>query len=89
VLKEGEGFPDTCGQNGTFVPFANTKAERLSAGDPRFSIAERYRDHKDYVRAVTRAAKKLVKEGFLLKEDEDRIIDRAERDGVNLWLAVP
>ena len=41
------------------------------------------------MRAVTRAAKKLVKEGFLLKEDEDRIVDRAERDGVNLWLAVP
>ena len=24
------GFPDTCGQNGQFFPFANTKAERLS-----------------------------------------------------------
>ena len=89
VLKEGEGFPDTCGQNGTFVPFANTKAERLAVGDPRFSISERYLDHKDYVRAVTRAAKKLVREGFLLKEDEDRIVDRAERDGVNLWLTAP
>ena len=89
VLKEGAGFPDTCGQNGTFVPFANTKAERLTAGDPRWSIAERYRSHNDYVRAVARAAKKLVKEGFLLEEDEDRIVERAERDGVNLWLAVP
>jgi hypothetical protein len=36
-----------------------------------------------------RAAKKLAKEGFLLKKDEDRIVDRAERDGVNRWLAVP
>ena len=31
------------------------------------------------------AAKKLVKEGFLLEEDEDRIVERAARDGVNLF----
>ena len=35
---------------------------------------------------VAEAAKKLVKEGFLLKEDEDRIIKRAAREGVDLWV---
>ena len=33
------------------------------------------------------AAKKLVKEGFQLKEDEDRIVEACTRR-VNLWLAV-
>jgi hypothetical protein len=28
VLKSGAGFPDTCGQNGTFIPFVKAKAER-------------------------------------------------------------
>jgi len=85
LLFEGAGFPDSCGQHGQFFPFANTKAERVAAGDPRPSIAERYKDHKKYVMEVARAAKKLVKKGFLLQEDEDRIVERAERDGFNLW----
>jgi hypothetical protein len=89
LLHPGAGFPDSCGQHGQFFPFANTKAERAAAGDPRKSIEERYRDRRDYVRQVAHAAKKLVKEGFLLEEDEDRIVARAERSGVQLWLFAP
>jgi hypothetical protein len=86
---EGAGSPNRCGQDGSFIPFANTKAERMAAGDPRPSIEERYRSHADYVQKVARAARKLVNDGFLLEEDEDRINERARRSGVQLWLLPP
>jgi hypothetical protein len=85
LLHEGAGFPDSCGQHGQFFPFANTKIERLAAGDPRPSIAERYENHSEYVREVAHAARKLVKEGFLLEEDKERLIEEAEAKGVELW----
>jgi hypothetical protein len=85
LLHEGAGFPDSCGQHGQFFPFANTKAERLATGDPRRSIEERYKNHSEYVQEVARAAKKLVKEGFLLREDEKRIVEEAEMKGVGPW----
>lgn len=85
----GAGSPNRCGQDGSFIPFANTKAERLAAGDPRPSLNERYRNQQDYVQQVVNAAKKLVEQGYLLEEDEDRIVQRAERSGVKLWLEAP
>ena len=84
VLKEGAGFPDTCGQNGTFIPFAKTKAERVAAGDPRPSLQERYRNHGAYVSAVAKSAARLVQDGFLLGEDKDRIVERAAKHGMDL-----
>jgi hypothetical protein len=86
----GRGNPDRCGQvNGTFSPFANTRAERLAAGDPRPSIEERYKSHEDFVKKIAKAAKKLVKDRFFLEEDEARIIETAERTGVRHWLTPP
>jgi len=89
LLKPGMGGPDICGQNGQFIPVANTRAERLAFGDPRPSIEERYRNHRAYVNAVSRAAERLVREGFLLHEDEDRIVTRAARQGTDLWKMSP
>lgn len=89
LLKPGMGGPDICGQNGQFIPFANTRAERLAAGDPRLSIEERYRNHRAYVSSAARAAERLVREGFLLEEDEDRIVTRAARQGTDLWKMSP
>ena len=73
---------DLCDLNGMFLPFATTKAERLATGDPRLSLKERYKNHKGYVKAVKKAAKKLKKEGFLLKEDEKRIKKEAKESDV-------
>jgi len=86
-LREvGEGYPDSCGQHGQFIPFAFTEAEREAAGDPRPSINERYETHQDYVQAITRSARRLVRQGLLLREDQERIVRRAELTGVNRWL---
>lgn len=73
---------DLCDLTGMTVPLHRTRAERLSAGDPRRSLEELYRDHEGYVRAVRKAAKKLREEGFLLKEDERQVIQEAEASDV-------
>jgi hypothetical protein len=81
--------PDICGQLGQFIPFANTKAERLAAGDPRPSLEERYRNHGAYVNRVARAAARLVRDGFLLDEDKDLIVQRAAKQGLSMWKPTP
>jgi hypothetical protein len=70
---------------GQFIPFANTKAERLAVSDPRLSIEERYASQGDYVRAVQEAAGALVRQRFLLIEDYDRMVETALQKGTDLW----
>jgi hypothetical protein len=43
------------------------------------SLEERYKDHADYVQQVSRAARNLVDERFLLPEDAERIISEAKK----------
>lgn len=67
-----------CGLDGFFRQFARTKAERETNGDPRPSLEERYRDKSDYVTRVRQAAVALERDGYLLAEDVQRILGRAE-----------
>jgi hypothetical protein len=64
---------------GSYIPFAKAPAERRRTDDPRLSIEERYKDHADYVQQVSRTARRLVDERFLLLEDAERIIDEAKK----------
>lgn len=66
-----------CSYAGGFVPFARTRTQRLSSGDPRLSLEERYGDRQGYVCAVRRAAQQSIEEGFLMKDDGQRLIDEA------------
>jgi hypothetical protein len=59
---------------GAVVPFAATKEERQSTGDPRPSIEERYASKDGYLAAVRQAAEGMVAERFILEEDVDRIV---------------
>jgi hypothetical protein len=72
-------FPEgeLCDRDGTYAPFAKTKAEREGAGDPRLSLEERYRDQADYVAKVSAAANALVAQRLLLAEDAERYIAAA------------
>ena len=54
---------------GATLPLPRTRAERERAGDPRPSIAERYRSREDYLARVAEAARALVRDGYLLEED--------------------
>ena len=53
---------------GGYLPFAKTAAEREAAGDPRPSVAERYRDFDEYLERYMTAAEALVAQRFLLPE---------------------
>jgi hypothetical protein len=50
-----------CTYDGGMIPFARTQAERLTNGDPRLSLEERYGDHAGYVAAVQHAADNAVR----------------------------
>lgn len=68
---------ELCYLDGSFIPFAKTKAERGATGDPRPSLEERYRNKADYVAKVHQAAVALERAGYLLAEDVQRIADQA------------
>lgn len=67
---------------GGYIPFPRTKAERMASGDPRLSLEERYGTHDAYVARVRAAASQLVRDGFLLKDDAERLIHEADQSGV-------
>jgi hypothetical protein len=72
----------TCNYVGGMIPFAVTLAERLTTGDPRLSLQERYGDHDGYVAAVTAAANNAVALGYLLPADAATIITQATNSDV-------
>jgi hypothetical protein len=79
-----EGFSpgELCGLSGSYIPFAATKQERQSNGDPRPSLEERYADHATYVDHVRRAAEALKNERLLLDEDVQRYVAAAQNASV-------
>ena len=60
---------ELCDRDGSFSPFARTKAEREAAADPRPSLEERYGSREGYVAKVGAAADALVRERLLLPAD--------------------
>nr|WP_312120045.1 alpha/beta hydrolase domain-containing protein [Brevundimonas diminuta] len=75
-------FEDLDNLNGAFIPFHKTRAARVSAGDERPSLEERYGDQAGYVAAVEASARRLVQARFMLQEDADRYIENARRHPV-------
>ena len=67
---------------GSFIPFAKTKAERIASGDPRPSLEERYGTHENYVARVRAAAERLVRGRYLVQDDADRLIKQADASKV-------
>jgi alpha/beta hydrolase family protein len=71
-----------CNLQGSFIPFAATRAERIATGDPRPSIEERYPTKEAYLAAFRRAADDLVAKRFLLPDDAALLLQRAESEGI-------
>ena len=63
----GEG--QNVGMIGSTIAFPRDAEARRRAGDPRPSIAERYRDRGDYVAQARGVAERLAAEGYLLPDD--------------------
>jgi hypothetical protein len=73
-------FPEgeLCDRDGSYAPFAATRAEREAKNDPRPSLEERYGDHAGYVKKFTEATNQLVAARLLLSEDAEVLIARAK-----------
>jgi hypothetical protein len=63
--------------NGLTLWFAPDEATRAATGDPRRSLAERYRDEADYGTKVRAAALRLASERYLLDEDVESVVEAA------------
>ena len=69
LRKTGFGYGELCDNNGSMIPFAATREERLNTGDPRLSLAERYPHEGDRAAAIAKAAQQLVQHRLLLEDD--------------------
>ena len=77
-------FPEgeLCDRDGTYAPFARTRAERAARGDPRLSLEERYGSHANYVKRYEEAVQRLVRERLLLPADAELYMARVRSDDV-------
>jgi hypothetical protein len=62
---------------GSYIPLAQTRADRNASRDPRASIADRYASKAQYMDRVGKAADALVKDGYLLTGDAEAVVKRA------------
>jgi hypothetical protein len=69
---------ELCDRDGSYIPFARTKAEREAAGDPRPSLEERYGSRASYVERVRTEANALMRERLLLPADATAYVRAAE-----------
>jgi hypothetical protein len=65
---------------GSYIPFAKTAQERQKSGDPRPSVAERYKSREQYMSQYTEATKKLIQQRFILAEDLPAIQARGQQE---------
>lgn len=82
VTAKGFQAGQGCGFQGGYIPFYQTKAERLIHKDPRLSLEERYASHADYVARVKSAADRLVQQRYLLATDAGRIVRQADESSI-------
>ena len=75
LLSTGGGSGGTA--RGSTVPFPATREQREATGDPRLSIEERYASQAQYLDLVTKAARQLIGQGYLLEEDLSAVIGQA------------
>ena len=62
---------------GSYIPLPVTRAEQQRRGDPRASVEERYASREAYVQKIRTAAAALIHDRYLLQEDMDSIVARA------------
>jgi Alpha/beta hydrolase domain len=69
ALRSGVWANDGCEGSGMSIPFAQTQAARVAAGDPRPSIEERYGNFSFYYYKLLFAINDMVGRRFMLPED--------------------
>jgi hypothetical protein len=79
LQRRGLAEDELSGLLGSYIPFAKTRDECYRNRDPRPSLQERYKDKADYVRQVSHAARILVEQRYLLREDAERMVNEAKK----------
>jgi hypothetical protein len=64
----------------SYIPFPKTAAGREKMRDPRKSTAERYASRQDYLDRYARALDELVKQRWILQQDREALLHRAEQE---------
>jgi hypothetical protein len=77
VRAAGFSQGDACDLTGSYIPFAVTKAQRITSGDPRLSLQERYGNTAGYRAVVTAAVYSLVSQRLMLASDAAGAITNA------------
>ena len=78
LRAEGFAEGDLYSSFGSKIPFTDTKAERLTKGDPRLSVEERYAGNDDYVANLRQVCDAMIADRLLLPRDADCIVAAAE-----------
>jgi hypothetical protein len=76
------GGDDLCDLLGFMIPLSRTEARARAAGDGRPALEQRYKDHADYVRKVTEAARALQAQRLMLPDDVEATIHEAQESNV-------
>jgi hypothetical protein len=66
-----------CDREGSYLPLAKNKAERLATGDSRPSLEELYGTREAYMQRVKEVVRELQEARLLLPEDAARFLDEA------------
>lgn len=69
---------ELCDRDGSYAPFALTRADRDKTGDPRASVQERYGDAAGYLQRLAEAVDRLRRDRFLLEEDAQAYLARGK-----------
>jgi hypothetical protein len=78
LFNERSGPPQVVSSmQGSFIPFARTRADRERAKDPRRAIEERYAARDQYLALIRKAAADAVAARYLLSDDVARIVEQA------------
>ncbi|MDP1749572.1 MAG: alpha/beta hydrolase domain-containing protein, partial [Reyranella sp.] len=67
-------------RDGSCLPFPIDEAAREASGDPRPSIAERYKSGADYVAKMQAVVAALLADRLILPEDAETYVERARRE---------
>jgi hypothetical protein len=89
ALRSGVWANDGCEGSGQYIPFQATQAGRMTAGDPRPSVQERYASYSLYQNQVIAAVDYLARHRFLICDDTQDIVTRLLSAGVAAGVPPP
>lgn len=75
--------------DGSYVPFASSRAERERTGDRRFSLEERYGSVQEWYLQLEKSTEGMVADRLMLQEDADRLLRQAKERGFGYFGKVP